>query len=122
MRKRVLLVDDEPDILFGLKTQLLCWGVEIDTAQGQAEAKSLLQERVYDVVVSDLVTTDSAADDGIEFVRELRNCCPHTLVVVTTACGDAAIEQRIHEAGASFYFEKPVPGHVLRDALVSLGV
>lgn len=66
---RVLLVDDEPDILEVLRHLLETEGASIQTAQTAAGALKLLDESDFDILVSDIGLPEQ---DGLALIREVR--------------------------------------------------
>ncbi|HEY6568339.1 MAG TPA: response regulator, partial [Actinomycetota bacterium] len=66
---RVLVVDDEPQILRGLRTNLRARGYEVDTAPDGESALELAAAHVPDVAIVDL---GLPGIDGIEVIRGVR--------------------------------------------------
>ena len=100
---RVLVVDDEPQIVRGLKVILRTDGYEVETAATQAEATAALAARPPDVVLLDLVLPDGS---GVEICRALRGWS-RIPVVVLSAVGDEREKVRALDAGADDYITKP---------------
>ena len=57
--KRILVVDDEEAMLFGFTRVLQSPALDIDTAQSLDEAKKLIQNKKYHVIIADLRLTNS---------------------------------------------------------------
>lgn len=53
--KRILIVDDEPDILFLLKQHLEKWGYEVSTATQGFEALNKIRKEMPDLIILDLM-------------------------------------------------------------------
>lgn len=68
MPKRLLVVDDDEDLLFGLKEVLESPGVEVSTADDREEAEALLEGTAHDVVIVDLMLSSSSPEDGLKLV------------------------------------------------------
>jgi two-component system KDP operon response regulator KdpE len=100
---RVLVVDDEPQIVRGLKVILRADGYEVETATTQAEAAAALAAHPPDVVLLDLVLPDGS---GVETCRALRSWS-RIPVVVLSAVGDEREKVRALDAGADDYVTKP---------------
>lgn len=81
MRLRVLVVDDEPSILMTLELVLRTEGFEVDTASSGKIAKSVLAQKAFDLVLTDLSLETPEA--GYEVVRTAREQTirPATLVI-----------------------------------------
>ncbi|MFC2171292.1 response regulator [Acidobacteriota bacterium] len=114
MFKRVLVVDDDRDILFGLKELLQSASIDITTADSREKAEALLQSAFYDVVIADLMLSSSSPEDGLKLVHYIKAHHTDTRTIVITGCGESDIKNRAHEAGATLVFVKPVPGAVLQ--------
>ena len=102
--QRVLVVDDEEQILRALRTGLRGAGYEVETA---ATAESALAEaamRPPDAVILDLVLPDGT---GIEVCRELRKWTSAP-VIVLSAVGEESEKVAALDAGADDYVTKPV--------------
>ena len=84
--KKVLIVDDEPAVLFALSEALADRrrGVKVATAANGHEAVAILESEKVDLVVTDLRMPEM---DGFELLAWLRRGFPHLPVVVMTAFG-----------------------------------
>ena len=102
---RVLVVDDEPDLLTLYELSLLREGHEVETAASVGEAWDLLQQRRFSLVITDMRLPDGA---GLELLHRLeRNRRPEKVIVVT-AFGSAENAVEALKAGAFDYLTKPV--------------
>ncbi len=101
----VLLVDDEQSIRATLGEFLRGDGYEVEVAKDAEAAKTLLQERVFDVVVSDIVLPRISGVDLLHFIRE---AAPHVQVIMMT--GEPTVETSTEavRARAADYLTKPV--------------
>ena len=108
---RVLLVDDEQDILELLEMTLLKMGLRVDKASNVREALTKLAERRYDLCLTDMRMPDG---DGLEVVQYITQQNLDVPVAVITAHGN--MENAIHvlKAGAFDYLAKPVALDQLR--------
>ena len=120
--KRVLIVDDEAAILLALKKLLQSPEIEIDTVITLRDAKSLLEEHDYEVVITDLRLTGVLDEEGLEILQYIKEHKPDTKVILVTGYGNSELKKRAYALGADYYFEKPVSTEILRDALKKLGV
>jgi two-component system KDP operon response regulator KdpE len=100
---RVLVVDDEPQIVRGLKIILRGAGYAVEAAETKAEALAALAARPPDVVVLDLVLPDGS---GVEVCREVRRWS-RLPILVLSAVGDEREKVRALDAGADDYVTKP---------------
>jgi two-component system KDP operon response regulator KdpE len=100
---RVLVVDDEPQIVRGLRVVLRNAGFEVDSAGTKEEALDALSHRPPDAVLLDLVLPDGSGVDVCRAVREWS----HVPIVVVSAVGDEREKVRALDAGADDYVTKP---------------
>jgi two-component system KDP operon response regulator KdpE len=102
-RRRVLVVDDEDQILRALRVVLRDAGFESVPASDMQEALDAAAVRPPDAAIVDLVLPDG---DGIELARRLREWSAMPIIVLS-AVGDEAEKVRALEAGADDYVVKP---------------
>lgn len=100
---RVLVVDDEPQIVRGLKVILRTAGYTVEAAASKAEAVAALAARPPDALVLDLVLPDG---QGVELCQEVRRWS-RLPIVVLSAVGDEREKVRALDAGADDYITKP---------------
>jgi two-component system KDP operon response regulator KdpE len=99
----ILVVDDEPQILRALRTNLRGAGYEVETAATAAEALAAAALREPEAVILDLVLPDRS---GTEVCRELRTWSA-VPVIVLSAVGDEDEKVAALDAGADDYVTKP---------------
>jgi two-component system, OmpR family, KDP operon response regulator KdpE len=100
---RVLVVDDELQILRGLRVILRNAGYSVETAATKAEALDAVSIRPPDVLVLDLVLPDGS---GVEVCEEIRRWSTLPILVLS-AVGDEREKVRALDAGADDYITKP---------------
>lgn len=90
--KKVLIVDDEPAVLFALSEALADRrrGVKVATASNGQEAVAILESEKVDLVVTDLRMPEM---DGFELLAWLRRGFPHLPVIVMTAFGAETVSR-----------------------------
>jgi two-component system KDP operon response regulator KdpE len=101
--RRVLVCDDEPQILRALRVVLRDADYETVPATTAEEALDLAAVRPPDAAIIDLVLPDG---DGIEVTRRLREWSQMPIIVLS-AVGEEAEKVRALEAGADDYVTKP---------------
>jgi two-component system KDP operon response regulator KdpE len=101
--RRVLICDDEPQILRALRVMLREAGFEAVPAATAEEALDRASTRPPDAAIVDLVLPDG---DGIELTRRLRDWTEMPIIVLS-AVGDEEEKVRALEAGADDYVTKP---------------
>jgi two-component system KDP operon response regulator KdpE len=101
--RRVLVVDDEPQIVRALKVVLREAGFEAVPAETASEALDLAAVRPPEAAIIDLVLPDG---DGVEVTRTLREWSEMPILVLS-AVGEEEQKVRALEAGADDYITKP---------------
>src|SRR6185295_8095553 len=101
---RVLVVDDEQQILRALRTTLRAAGYEVDTADTGEGALAAAALRPPEAVILDLVLPDGT---GIDVCRELRKWSSAP-VILLSAVGEEREKIAALDAGADDYVTKPV--------------
>ena len=99
----ILVVDDEPQILRALQTNLRGAGYEVETAATAEQALASAALREPEAVILDLVLPDRS---GTEVTRELRTWSS-VPVIVLSAVGDESEKVAALDAGADDYVTKP---------------
>ncbi len=99
----MLVVDDEPQILRGLKVILADAGYEVEVAENAEEAINAVSVRPPDAIVLDLVLPDRS---GVEVCAEIRKWSKLPIIVLS-AVGDEREKVRALDAGADDYVTKP---------------
>jgi len=101
---RILVVDDEPIKRTVMEDELRAAGYEVVTAASPLEAEPFLADAVFDVVVTDL---RMPGQDGLSFLRELRERRPDQAAIVMTAYGTVETAVAAMKLGAFDYLQKP---------------
>jgi len=99
----VLVVDDEPQILRALQTNLRGAGYDVAIAATAREALAAAAMRPPDAVILDLVLPDRS---GVEVARELRSWSAAPILVLSVV-GDESEKVAALDAGADDYVQKP---------------
>jgi two-component system KDP operon response regulator KdpE len=100
---RVLVVDDEPEILRTLRLVLTGNGYEAVTAESGEEALAEVAQRLPDVIVLDLMLPGI---DGLEVLRRVRERST-VPVIVLSARGEELTKVQALDEGADDYIAKP---------------
>ena len=106
MSKRLLVVDDEPNLLRAVAACLKAAGYEVSTARSGREALLQLAEAVPDLVVSDI---RMPVMDGYQLTRQLRGSPRTALVPIVFLTAKDETVDRIEgfRAGIDAYLTKP---------------
>ncbi len=100
---RILVVDDEPQILRALQTSLRAAGYEVESAGDAAEALAAAAAHPPDAVILDLVLPDGT---GTEVARQLREWT-NVPILLLSVVGDDHEKVAALDAGADDYVTKP---------------
>ncbi|MDR2657201.1 MAG: response regulator transcription factor [Oscillospiraceae bacterium] len=103
MAKRLLLVDDEPLILKGLKYSLEQDGYEVDSAADGEEALAMFGSRAYDLLLLDVMLPEISGIEVCQRIRERSN----VPIIMLTAKGEDMDKILGLEYGADDYMTKP---------------
>ena len=112
MAKRILVVDDDENILSLERTILEQKGFDVTTAAGGAEALQVLGERTFDLVLLDVMMPEI---DGFTVCRRIKED-PKTRelpVIFLTAKGGGEALAEGFESGAVMYINKPFTANKL---------
>lgn len=109
---RILLVDDEPDILEIVSYNLSAEGYEVLTAKNGVEAVSKAKKKKPHLIILDVMMPEM---DGIEACEILRKTpeLENTIITFLTARGEDYSQVAGFDAGADDYITKPVKPKVL---------
>src|ERR1700704_6600635 len=104
-RKRVLAIDDEPQMTEWLKMVIEAEGYEVRTALIGTRGEEIYKQWRPDVVVTDLMLPDL---DGVQLLRRLKELDPSPEVIVISGQGTIARAVEAGQAGAFYFLEKPI--------------
>jgi EAL domain-containing protein (putative c-di-GMP-specific phosphodiesterase class I)/ActR/RegA family two-component response regulator len=104
LRRRALVVDDDPDVLLVVSRTLREAGFEVATAADGRAALATFESGGFDAVVSDI---NMPALDGIQLLRALRERDLDIPVILLTGQPSVATAVRAVELGAFRYVQKP---------------
>jgi DNA-binding response OmpR family regulator len=101
---RILVVEDEPGIAFGLKKDLTCEGYAVEVAGDGETALERAREAPFDLILLDIMLPRK---DGFAVCRELRRDGVRTPIILLTARALEAEKVLGLELGADDYVTKP---------------
>lgn len=104
----ILIVDDEPSVLFGIKSFMANSGFNVEFASDLVGAKDILDRETVDVMITDLNLEGERRGDGFLLLKYAKKSYPHTVVIVMTGYGGHGTETAAIQMGADAYIEKPV--------------
>ena len=116
MSKRILLVEDEKNIILGLRTCLDAAGYQVEVVEDGEAALAAVHREKPDLVLLDLLLPKV---DGFEVLSTMKN--DHNLkqipVIVLTAKAEEEDRRRALDLGANAYMTKPFRQQELWDIL-----
>src|ERR671930_177330 len=106
---RILIADDQPDVVEALRLLLKPEGFQIDTADSPSAVLRHLDRREYDVVLMDLnyARDTTSGREGLDLVTEIRAGDDATPIVVMTAWGSVPLAVEAMRRGARDFIQKP---------------
>ena len=104
-RNRVLVVDDDPAVRFGLKDFLETRGYRVDEADTAKSAEQAFRDNRPDVVLSDYRLPDG---DALALLPRLRAISEEVPVILLTAHGSVELAVQAMKEGAEHFLTKPV--------------
>jgi DNA-binding NtrC family response regulator len=106
---RILISDDQPDVLEALRLLLKPEGFHTETVTSPAGALAALQERDFDALLMDLNYTrdTTSGTEGLELLAKAQATDPTLPVIVMTAWGSIESAVEAMRRGARDYVEKP---------------
>ena len=113
VKKRILVIDDEPEMQELIRVILERWGYEIIRAMNVTVAVEVLRQKpLPDLVLLDMMLPDI---DGLELLRQIRETkvFDNLPVIIVSALADSDRIRKGLDMGADRYITKPAIGHNL---------
>jgi DNA-binding NtrC family response regulator len=106
---RLLIADDQRDVLEALRLLLKSEGYQIDAVESPAAVLKALEQRDYDVVMIDLnyARDTTSGQEGLELLTKIHAADEMLPVVVMTAWGSVNVAVEAMRRGARDFVEKP---------------
>lgn len=104
MAKKILIVDDDPDILTVVSSFLSIEGFQILQAQNIKTAQELFEREKPDMIILDIMLPDKS---GLDWLKELKNTYPTIPIMLLTAKSSLSDKVLGFELGADDYLAKP---------------
>ncbi len=105
MAERLLIVEDEETLRESLKRVFLREGYEVDVAESSEVALKMLDDRIYDLVITDIILPGIT---GIELLKRCREQTHDQMVIIVTAYASLETAVDALRAGAYDYIVKPI--------------
>ena len=115
VESKILVVDDELNLLRSMAKTLLREGYDIETADGNISALEVIHEALgdnepFDLIILDLNMTDFSGKEskyaGLELLERLKVESPKTPVIINSAWDEVETAKLCIDKGAADYFVK----------------
>ncbi|HYP08101.1 MAG TPA: sigma-54 dependent transcriptional regulator [Bryobacteraceae bacterium] len=108
-KKRILIADDQADVLEALRFLLKAEGYQTDSVSSPAAVVNALETRDYDALIMDLNYTrdTTSGEEGLDLLARIQLVDPTTPVVVMTAWGSVELAVEAMRRGARDFVQKP---------------
>lgn len=110
--KKILIADDEPDILEIIQYNLQAEGFEVITAKNGIEAIEKAKRNLPDLIILDIMMPGKTGMEVCNLLRQ-QPAFKNTLIIFLTALSDEGTEVKGLESGADDYLTKPISPKVL---------
>ena len=119
--KRVLIVDDNPDILDALDLLLSLHNYKVSTASTIKDALFAANNQRIDVIIQDMNFSQgtTSGEEGRSLFYQLKEISPDTPIIVITAWSQLEIAIELVKAGAADYLPKPWDDTKLLEAIAA---
>jgi len=112
MSKRILVVDDEPNVRLGYRVTLETEGLAVCEADCATKALEQFGNHDFDLAILDMRMPEM---DGLDLLAEMRKRGLNTPTVIITAYGDIPHAVRAMQLGAIDFLQKPLTPEALRN-------
>jgi len=110
-KETILLVDDDPEMLWVLSKILSEEGYRVITADGGKEALTKVEEEEPDLVILDMVMPEM---DGIQTLKKAKKIDKNLLIIILTAYGSIKSAVKAIKLGAYDYLTRPIDNERLK--------
>ena len=106
---RVLIADDQPDVVEALRLLLKAEGFQLETASSPAGVLAAVEAREFDVALIDLnyARDTTSGEEGLNLLSRIQGIDPTLPVVVMTAWGSVEVAVEAMRRGARDFVQKP---------------
>ena len=111
-KKRILLADDDPDVVLGIRDRLESFGFQVTAVSNGREAVEEMSRGGYAMVIMDVTMPEM---DGIAALRMIRLRQPETPVIIITSNVENAMVSLAE--GARAYLLKPIDPERLKETV-----
>jgi len=120
MKRRILVIEDEPALLSLMDDLLTCAGYAVSPAENGRIAMEILRQNAVHLVITDLVMPEQ---EGIETIRKIRGLQPNLPIIAMSGCGVVEPDRYLSIAkamGANRLLPKPFATELLLELVNDL--
>ena len=104
MRSRVLIVDDELDVLNVMKEMLDRLGFESSAVTSSVKAIELVKDTQFDLIITDLIMPDG---NGLELIHKIRSLKQGIPIIITAGVSLEDVNIELNQYGLEDFIKKP---------------
>jgi len=117
-KKKILIIDDDPDIRESVKLVLEANNFEIHSAPGAAEGLSIVAREQFDMIICDMMMEE--IDSGLKVAEQIRKDNPSIPLFLCSSIGDVTAENiEVRKLGYNGVLQKPLSPDVLINTVKS---
>lgn len=118
---KILIIDDNEDLLFAAKMHLKKYAKEVSIEQDPRRIPFLINNNSYDVILLDMNFTEdtTSGKEGFHWLQQIKEIDPKAVVILITAFGDVEMAVKALKKGASDFILKPWQNEKLLATLTS---
>lgn len=107
--EKVLIIDDNEEILVALKIFLRKYFQEIYTLNSPSNIHNTVTQNAFDLIMLDMnfKAGDRSGNEGVFWLREILKINPEAIIICITAYGDIQLAVKAMQNGATDFIEKP---------------
>ncbi|MCP4726921.1 MAG: response regulator [bacterium] len=102
--KRILIIDDDSQVLEGLKRLMMDEGFYVECAENAIKAVEIAESKEFDLMIVDIILPKT---DGIELTRQIKKISPDIAVVIITGHPSEEYEKEVQSLDVKGYLIKP---------------
>jgi len=103
-KTQILILDDEPIVCKRLRPAFQKAGYDVETFIDSASAMARIEEKRFDIVITDLKMKGT---DGMHFLERVKDTAPETAVIVITGFATSETAKESFRKGAFDFVAKP---------------
>jgi CheY-like chemotaxis protein len=112
--KKILLVDDEPDLLKVIGFTIDSWGYEVISVSNGKDAIEMVKTQKFDIVILDYLMPEM---DGISTLKEIRKIDAEIPVIMLTAHSEGVLIKDIKDLKVNAFIPKMSADYMLKTAI-----